>query len=196
MPDYDVKRQQWMDNGSPLSADAVIAEIRHLQDASETILMNLTNQVYAGQITLEQWQIASASVLKDMHLAQTAFGAGGKKSLTPAELARVEETLKKEYTFLRDFAVAVAAGLSLAMALNRILMYAIGSQQSYWWSLVHSLPPNARIIWTLHPAEHCQNCLDLAAGSPYTPANLPTVPGAGATECLSYCKCTLEIGAI
>lgn len=196
MPEYDTKRQQWMTDGSPLNADAVIAEMRVHQEASRQLLTNLTNQLYAGQITLEQWQIASASLLKDMHLAQAAFGAGGKDHLTPAELARVEDTLKKEYEFLRDFAVAIAAGLSLALAVNRILMYAIGSQQSYWWSLVHSLPSAARIFWKLGSSEHCPDCLALAAGSPYTPATLRTVPGAGATECLSHCKCTLVIGAI
>lgn len=192
---YDNQRRQWVNaqTGEPLNHDRVIDELRILQEASRQILTTLTEQLYSGQITLEQWQIAVASLLKDMHLAQAAFGAGGKDNLDPAALAQVNETLKREYTFLREFAIAVAAGLSLALAINRILMYAIGSQQSFWWSLVHSLPPNARIRWRLGNAEHCDDCIRLANGSPYTAKTLPTVPGAGATECLSHCKCTLEV---
>lgn len=42
------------------------------------------------------------------------------------------------------------------------------------------------------------DCLVLAANSPYTKWNLPTVPKSGATRCLSNCKCklTVTVGAL
>lgn len=192
---YDNISRQWINlsTGQPLTADAVIAEMHIHQEASQDLLIALTERLYTGLITIEQWQIAVASLLKDMHLAQAAHGAGGKDNLDSAAAGRVNDTLSKEYTFLRDFALAIIAGLSLALALSRVKMYAIGTQQSFWQAVVSSKSESTQIIWTLGIAEHCDDCIRLAANSPYTPATLPTYPGAGATECLSHCKCNLVI---
>jgi hypothetical protein len=35
--------------------------------------------------------------------------------------------------------------------------------------------------------------VEIAARSPYTRATLPTVPGRGDTQCLSNCRCRLDI---
>jgi hypothetical protein len=191
---YDNERRQWVDalTGVPLTSELVIAEMRIHQEASRNLLTALTEQLYARQITIEQWQIAVASLLKDMYLAQAAYGAGGKAKLDAAAVKQVSATLEEQYKYLHEFALAIVVGLSLALALSRIIMYAIGSQQSFWWMYANSRGKTAQIRWVLHPAEHCDSCLALAAGSPYTVATLPTVPGAGATDCLSYCKCGLE----
>ena len=48
--------------------------------------------------------------------------------------------------------------------------------------------------WTWKMAEiedHCSDCPELSAGSPYTSESLPTVPGNNDTTCLFNCKCTL-----
>ena len=58
---------------------------------------------------------------------------------------------------------------------------------------ISQIPLSMLIYWTLHPAEHCVNCLELAAGSPYTKETLPTFPKRGDTQCLTNCKCTLEL---
>ena len=42
-------------------------------------------------------------------------------------------------------------------------------------------------------SEHCRSCEVYAAGSPYTPATLPTTPGSAECICLSACRCSLEI---
>lgn len=191
---YDNKTHQYisLQSGRPLTVDDVIDEMRLHQEAARDLLTALTQQLYAGQLTIEQWQIAVASLLKDMHLAQAVFGAGGKANVTPATMAHVTETLKEQSTFLRDFALAILAGLSLAMALNRVLMYGSATQQSFWWAFANSRGKRAQINWTLGIAEHCPDCVALAANSPYTPETLPTYPGAGATECLTNCKCRLE----
>lgn len=55
--------------------------------------------------------------------------------------------------------------------------------------------------WILDPsADHCEDCLALSAGGPYTDPDddveggepLQTYPGDGDTDCLSNCRCTLE----
>lgn len=48
------------------------------------------------------------------------------------------------------------------------------------------------VAWELEPgAEHCDDCLRLAAFSPYPPDALPGVPGEAPTACDGSCKCNL-----
>lgn len=58
------------------------------------------------------------------------------------------------------------------------------------------------INWKISPAEHCIDCLTLAANGPYAKPGvdseleeLPTVPRRGDTECLANCKCFLTFVA-
>ncbi len=177
--------------GQLVSQATIVNEMRrHVAGTFET-LNGLTQQLYAQSITLEQWQIAVASELKDAHLAQSMFAVGGKGNMTAVEYGRVGGTLADEYRFLAGFADDIAAGrVSEAQALARIRQYGKATQQSYWreWSLTRP----GEINWTLHPAEHCGDCVELAAGSPYTQETLTTFPGAGDTQCRGGCNCTLD----
>ena len=55
------------------------------------------------------------------------------------------------------------------------------------------------IFWKISPAEHCFDCIGLAANAPYSKPGvkwsnlppLPTVPRRGDTQCLANCKCFL-----
>lgn len=46
------------------------------------------------------------------------------------------------------------------------------------------------MVWVLDSDDPCEDCVDLAEGSPYE--DLPTWPGYGDTICLSNCKCSVE----
>jgi hypothetical protein len=49
-----------------------------------------------------------------------------------------------------------------------------------------------QVEWVLEPtADHCDDCLELAEGSPYLWSELPTVPG-GDVQCGSNCRCMLR----
>lgn len=191
---YDEAKHQWIDaqTGVPLSALSVIAEMNVQQESAREILLALTQRLYAGQITIEQWQLAVASVLKDMHIAQAAFGAGGKQFLDPDALSKVSDTLKQQYGFLQDFALAILGGLGLAAALNRVLMYTGATQQSFWQTFSGNRGKEKQIWWERTANESCPDCIALEAGSPYTADTLPTYPGAGQTVCRTNCKCHLR----
>ena len=50
--------------------------------------------------------------------------------------------------------------------------------------------------WVLDDgADHCDDCPDLEAGSPYTADALDTWPGQGDTQCLDHCRCTIQAEA-
>ena len=57
---------------------------------------------------------------------------------------------------------------------------------------VSASPDDALFWWVLGENEdHCSDCPDLAAGSPYTKESLPTVPGAAETICQLGCLCSV-----
>lgn len=190
---YDNNADRWYDSdtGQFVDDDVIIEEMRRIQEATKIVLTALTNQLYNGDITLEQWQLSVASELKDAHVALSLFAIGGSDNIGNEEIERIEETLESENQYLNEFAIAIALGtVSVAMALGRINQYGIASQQSYWKEF--SNKTRGLIDWQLNPAEHCPDCTSLADGSPYTSDTLPTVPGGGDTRCRGNCKCTLH----
>lgn len=192
---YDNSAQRWRNSsdGRFVSHGSVVDEMRVHQQATHSTLEALTNQLYNGQINLSRWQIAVASELKDAHLAQAIFGAGGRANMGFAEFGRVGQTLREQYAFLNNFAQQIADGkVSLNQALARINMYGNAIQQSYWAEYAQA-NKEKKFKYVLHPAEHCDTCVARAAGNPYTFDNLQGYPGDGSTKCKANDMCTLEV---
>lgn len=81
---------------------------------------------------------------------------------------------------------------------RRVELYGGAADDALWRGWLSVLPTESVIHWRLSVAEHCPDCLRLAAGSPYTKPGgtnpLPTVPRNGDTRCLGNCRCWLEEG--
>lgn len=190
---YDNRAFRWRDSvsGQFVANSAVNAEMFAHADATHSTLQRLTQSLYDGNINVAQWQVAVASELKDAHLAQAIFAAGGRANMTQVEWGRVGQTLREQYTFLNGFAADIASGRqSLAQALNRVKMYGNATVQSYWSEYAER--STGLIYWRLSAAEHCPTCLTNAAGSPYTRQSLPSYPADGNTQCKANCRCYLE----
>lgn len=189
---FDNRANRWRDitTGRFVSQAQVDNEMRVHQEATIPNLQNLTRELYAGNMTVEQWQITTATELRNARLSQAMLAVGGRANMTSANNGRVGAQLRRDYGYLNNFAQEVANGqVSEAQALARIAQYGRATQSSYWNEWARQQPA---INWVLHPAEHCGDCIELAANSPYTANTLPTLPGAGATQCRSNCQCTLE----
>lgn len=173
---------------------------QHISEA-QAELQALTQRLYSGEIGLEQWEAAAATVIKDAHLANSA-AAVGADSMSSVEYGRVGGNLADEYNFLADFADAINSGdISEAQALARINQYGQAAQQSYWSEYgrqaetlaglpsLNQVPGDGGtrchgncncelsneddgIHWNLNPGENCDDCVALAAGGPYRPGNL------------------------
>lgn len=83
---------------------------------------------------------------------------------------------------------------------RRLGMYVDALDGLFHRGAVDGLPNDALIFWKLRPAEHCLDCVSLAARSPFVRPGvrhpdydqLPTTPRKGDTRCISNCKCYLE----
>lgn len=189
---YNNNANRWTNpvTGRFVAESEVVAEMRTHQTATYTALDNLTSDLYARNINLAQWQVAVAQELKDAHLAQAMFGAGGRANMSPTEWGRVGGTLANEYGFLTNFANDIANGtVSEAKALARIKQYGNATQQSYWRE--YASQSENLLYWLLASVRNCPDCIDLALNSPYTTDSIPTYPSAGVTRCHGNCKCTL-----
>lgn len=191
---YDNTAQRWRNvaNGQFVSEQAVVAEMRVHQEATFSTLDTLTNQLYSGQLTVQQWQVSVASELKDAHLAQAMFGAGGSANMNASKWGRVGGTLASEYRFLDNFANDIANGnVSEAQALARIRQYGRATQQSYWREWEHART-GSLVNWNVNPGENCGGCLDMQANNPHVASELDKHPGSGDTPCRGNCNCTLS----
>lgn len=195
---YDNSAQRWRDtsNGRFLSNATVNDEMFRHADATHESLQSLTQQLYSGQISLAGWQIAVATELKDAHLAQAMFAAGGKANMGFAEYGRVGQTLREQYGFLDRFAQDIAAGrVSPAQALARVNLYGNATTQSYWGQYAQN-HRGKLFYYRLSASEHCGDCVAREAGNPYTFETLKGYPGDGSTQCKANDRCTLEVEEI
>lgn len=169
--DNNTNRWRYADTGRFVSQEVIRAELNaHIEGVINTT-QNLTRQLYAGNISISQWETAVAHELKSAHLAQSMFANGGAANMGAAEYGRVGGALRDEYKYLHQFALDVQAGkVSEAQALNRIVQYGNDSGQSYWneWQRQVDRPE-----WSNLP-------------------RLTRVPQDGSTKCHGNCKCYLS----
>jgi hypothetical protein len=145
--------------------------LKTLSSAASDGLANLTRDLYAGKITLAQWGISVAGVIKDAHVANGVFGAGGVRQVGVDGFLRIGGNLVDEFKHLFDFAMGIRAGdVSEAQALARIQLYGSASEQAYWREIGDAAD---RPEW---------------GGLP----ELNQVPKDGGTQCLSNCNCQIR----
>lgn len=85
-----------------------------------------------------------------------------------------------------------AAPMKEGVMERRLALYAERLHGSAHEAFVMASPADSEYIWHLSSDKPCDDCVELAAGSPYNAITLPTYPGIGATACGTNCKCWLE----
>ena len=174
--------------------EAADAQRMFIRRAQLTDLSLLADAVADGDITVQAWEREMRRVLKDVHTASYLFGRGGRNMMTRRDWGSLGGILRNQYRYLHRFAQDVAAGrLSRRMIRARARMYAEAASQSFerakvrTQGLTYKLPQYPgdgrtqclsnckcyldvretarewRVYWRLRPAEHCPDCVDLAA---------------------------------
>lgn len=155
-----------------VSESVIAAELAAHQTATAATLQSLTADVFAGNISIEEWQAAVALELKNAALAQAAFANGGFANMTQADFGRVGQMLREQYGFLNNFAQGVADGsITEGQAGVRIGMYSDSTEAAYWDA------------WRANQ------------GGGEDLSNLPLLtqsPRDGNQQCLTNCRCTLD----
>lgn len=148
---------------------------------------------YTSRRVKRIFRVAYTQAFQLGQLAATGSGANRLPALKPEDKRWLETFLRKEFDLWKKFMVDVKAGRGKLDYAKRKEMYVQALKSMYNSSRIIATPPMTLYYWETTPSEHCPHCLYLQSKSPFTKANLPTVPASGDTKCLSNCNCHLRI---
>lgn len=176
--------------------------VKELIAGAALLLLGLTQKLSAGSITRRGFLFQAMAVLSGHMQQAAALAVGAEPGDDPNA---IDELLLSKSTYLEGFAADIASGaISEAQAAARANLWAGLSWSAFQTGKGMAAGAEARrtgatvsITWDCDGDERsCADCTSLAAGSPYTPDSLPTVPGSD-VQCNGACRCSLryELGS-
>lgn len=170
-------------------------------DEFKGIIKGYTDDLIGGKLTTAEWESALQKAIAEGY--ENAFRRaredyGILDDLGKRDLGWLERQVKDEYEYLKNFRQDIEKDNlvdNFPDALrSRAELYGDADGGIYEAGVTSAMPEDILIWWKLGiPATfHCEDCPELADGSPYTIDTLPTFPGSGDTQCLTNCYCTLE----
>jgi hypothetical protein len=173
------------------AVDAVVATVR-------TEVAALGRQVASGEIAVAEWQDSTARLLKTLHVAVGAAGAGGFRNMSPGDTAEVEQTLRFNFERLEGFAQDVSevqpvlriVPMTESRIVQRSEMYAAAGSAGYEnvrrsnaFEVGYKFERNV-----LHPADHCELCVEQESRGWVGIGELVPI---GQRDCLTHCQCSM-----
>lgn len=142
------------------------------------------------------WEQEMQRTITREYIVQYLLGRGGVEPMTEADWATLRRLLADQFAYLRRFRDALP-NLSQAQIRARSRLYIRSAQQAFWRGYLAAHPDATDIRWVLNPeAESCPDCIAWDALGWQSIASNPyggCVPGSGCTECLTNCRCHLEL---
>lgn len=140
----------------------------------------------------EAFEALCLSTYRDSYRAGV-MRAGNPKGIEYVLTEAEEDAIKKIVESETDFFVRRITNMTEAQKKLVSERFAMSSKALFFNGLVAGSAPSQQFKWELGSVatRHCEDCVELAANSPYTKETLPTVPRAGDTRCLFRCHCSL-----
>lgn len=178
--------QAWRSARPDLVEGRISSKIPRVKSAYYRELNSLVRRVEERDIDLRTF---------DREVTQVIDKNFRKAFALTADPAEHEEYLRgaveSEASYAKQMARELRDGSSRWTRQDRVQRYAQALDSVAWNAKVESMPDSVEIDWVLGVAEHCDDCLLVAANGPYSKDTLPTVPRAGDTACHSNCRCKL-----
>lgn len=167
---------------------------RHVSSAEQR-MGNIVQGIAAGEIAPGVGQVMLRDELRRLSLSNSALAKGGWDRLTPADYGRAGRQLRDTYARVSNLVTDLRDGnASVAQAMNRIQGYAGEARQLFFVAEREAMRTTGQRMEarrTLNPAEHCADCLALAALG-WQPMEQVPVPGDGSTRCGTHDRCSIE----
>jgi hypothetical protein len=159
----------------------------------------LADQLQAGQIDPIAWRNAMMQEIRLSHLANAAAAKGGTDQMSQADWGRAGQRIREQYDYIRNFASQVEAGTQKldGTLTRRANMYAQAGRDTYEATVKAAMKGKGMTLFrnVLHPADHCQDCLDETAKG-WVDINLSPDKGGisniGSRLCRTSDKCSFE----
>jgi hypothetical protein len=160
-------------------------------------LMGVLQSYQDGEITIEQFKKMVQAEIRNGWAEAYQHGVGSVGNpfgVYDEDLSWLKGARAEEYKYLSGFVDDLDSDEGAMDYETRMGMYADTLAGIFHHGQVEGSPDNVEIYWRMDPSkENCDDCIELAANSPYTKDTLPSCPGDGSTICLSRCGCSLEI---
>jgi len=154
-------------------------------------LDGITGDLQSGKINLATYDTRMQDAIQT-NFTQV-YKANLGRPLDEGDLEYLKRATAEEMKYARAFGTDIDNDTLRMPRQQRVGMYSQTLQGIGDHARVEAAPMDSQFVWKLGHAEHCPDCLVLASNSPYTKADLPTTPRAGATRCLSNCECSLIV---
>ena len=151
---------------------ATITERREAFEAARRMIdkesERLTRQVYAGELSVREWQQRMKRLVKDMQVAGGVAGRSGQwDELTPADWGRIGQVIREQYSYISRFAedlnLPEESRPTEAEAVSQARLYTASARQSW----------------------EAQRVAEYGID----PGILPGLPADGRTRCMVNCRC-------
>lgn len=153
----------------------------------------LAEKVANGQLSVDQLQSAMTSHLSYAHDMLYGIGRGGIFAMQQSDFERLTTIKEGEYSYLENFMADIANGnLSVGQIQARIKLYNENTYGTFNAGVEAAGIANGHdeCRRVLNPAEHCDDCIELA-GRGWQPIGTLPLPTKG-SACKANCKCTYE----
>lgn len=189
---YDRRAGQYRDDrGQFVSRVEVGREVDRLAQRLAVRMQAQTRLLIADKLSLPEWQIESARLIKEAHIQASMLAAGGKDRLTNRHYGTIGAEVKAQYKYLDKFAAKLASGtMTPAQALRRSALYGKSLKISFAKSeqITRSgdgANAGKRILDA--QAAHCAECIGHQR-SDWVPIDEITPPGTNCS-CQNNCRC-------
>ncbi len=181
-------------DGRFVSEREVRLEVQRVTRGLRTEITDWTNQLRAGNLTVQQWYDGMRGLMKTGHTMAGAIANGGWKQMTPADWGKIGAITKQQYKWLNRFAQQLSSGTLIldGSVVARAGMYANAAYATYQESVrVRAIKLSYREeIRILNPsAKHCSDCEDEASKG-WVP--IGTLRVIGDSQCISNCQCRFD----
>lgn len=190
-------RYRSLASGRFVARSRILDLLRTNVDAHQQQLTQLTTAFHEGRIAGAVYVEQSRTILRRLHLQNSALGAGGFDRLTQVDYGRIGGRIRQDYAALTRLQADVEAGtVTLPQALNRTAGM-VGNARTEFWSAerdrVQRSATNMVVIernLLAADAQHCTDCQELYDRGWQMEGVIP-VPGTDRI-CQTHCRCTIE----
>lgn len=199
--------QDMLSKAAALTPENYRTKFDNLAVNTEDAFTNLANQLATGRTSPNLFRDRLFRVLRRSMADAYRFGlgaSGNRPILFQPDLDTIRGYLRDDDTYLSGFSREVISGEVPGLPFSkpnakgrfsvhdRVILYSNALRALFFAGYVSRASNTTSYVWLLGPTEHCVNCVDMEADSPYTMATLAgRMPGADVCLGLDRCGCSI-----
>ena len=178
--------------------ERIFAELNKVIALSDRRILSLAHAFQRGDLSLRAFKAGMRDEVKALHVATAVVANGGVRQMDAGKWGEVGARLRREFSFLNDFASELASGRlarSSGRVRSRARAYVANARISFWQTTIRRLKETGRSFQVRRRmggvlTEHCRGCRREARRGWVSVDALAPI---GSQECRWFCRCYLEI---